>query len=79
MLEDLEIIKSGDIFVKIVEKKVMEYNFVLNIFVNRKVDVQVSYCVVLIVYLWNMFIMGNIIFLVFFIFNRIFMIIVLIL
>lgn len=39
MLEDLEIIKSGDIFVKIVEKKVMEYNFVLNIFVNRKVDV----------------------------------------
>lgn len=46
MLEDLEIIKSGDIFVKIVEKKVMEYNFVLNIFVNRKVDVQVSYCVV---------------------------------
>lgn len=79
MLEDLEIIKSGDIFVKIVEKKVMEYNFVLNIFVNRKVDVQVSYCVVLIVYLWNMFIMGNIIFLVFFIFNRIFMINVLIL
>lgn len=47
MLEDLEIVKSVDIFVKIVEKKVMEYNFVLNIFVNRKVDVQVSYCVVL--------------------------------
>lgn len=79
MLEDLEIIKSGDIFVKIVEKKVMEYNFVLNIFVNRKVDVQVSYCVVLIVYLWNMFFMGNIIFKLFFIFNRIFMINVLIL
>lgn len=79
MSEDSETIKSGDISVKTAEKKVMEHNPVLNIPVNRKADVQASYCVVLIVYLWNMLFMGNIIFKLFPTLNRTFMINVLIL
>lgn len=47
MSEDSETIKSGDISVKTAEKKVMEHNPVLNIPVNRKADVQASYCAVL--------------------------------
>lgn len=47
MSEDLETVKSVDISVKTAEKKVMEHNPVLNIPVNRKADVQASYCVVL--------------------------------
>lgn len=50
MSEDSETIKSGDISVKTAEKKVMEHNPVLNIPVNRKADVQASYCAVLIVF-----------------------------
>lgn len=80
MSEDLETVKSVDISVKTAEKKVMEHNPVLNIPVNRKADVQASYCVVLnIVYLWNMLIMGNIIFILFPTINSAFMINVLIL
>lgn len=79
MSEDSETIKSGDISVKTAEKKVMEHNPVLNIPVNRKADVQASYCVVLIVYLWNMLFMGNIIFKLFPTLNRTFMLNVLIL
>lgn len=47
MSEDLETVKSVDISVKTAEKKVMEHNPVLNIPVNRKADVQASYCVAL--------------------------------